>query len=60
MNEMNITNAQYYNDADGNQAGIKATIDGVPTYVPLVVDNTHYEEILKQVKEGTLTIKDAD
>ena len=60
MNEMNITNAQYYNDADGNQAGIKATIDGIPTYVPKDPANRHYAEILKQVKEGTLTIKDAE
>ena len=28
--------------------------------VPLDPDNTDYAEILKQVKEGTLTIKDAD
>ena len=28
--------------------------------VPLDEANTHYAEILKQVKEGTLTIKDAD
>ena len=29
-------------------------------YVPKNSDNRHYAEILKQVKEGTLTIKDAD
>ena len=28
--------------------------------VPLDPDNRHYAEILKQVKEGTLTIADAD
>jgi hypothetical protein len=28
--------------------------------VPLDPDNTDYAEILKQVKEGTLTIQDAD
>ena len=28
--------------------------------IPLDPDNRHYAEILKQVKEGTLTIKDAE
>ena len=28
--------------------------------IPLDPDNSDYAEILKQVKEGTLTIKDAD
>ena len=35
-------------------------IDGVWHSVPLDPANRHYAEILKQVKEGTLTIKDAD
>jgi hypothetical protein len=39
---------------------IKATIDGVELQVPKDPNNRHYAEILKQVKEGTLTIKDAD
>ena len=39
---------------------IKATIDGQEWYVPLNPENRHYSEILKQVKEGTLTIEDAD
>ena len=28
--------------------------------VPICEGNRHYDEIMKQVKEGTLTIKDAD
>tara|TARA_R100000664_G_scaffold33218_1_gene49797 strand:- start:31 stop:246 length:216 start_codon:yes stop_codon:yes gene_type:complete len=28
--------------------------------VPISTDNTDYNEIMKQVKAGTLTIKDAD
>jgi hypothetical protein len=44
---MNITSAQW-------------VIDGEKASVPLDPDNRHYAEILKQVKEGTLTIKDAD
>ncbi len=39
---------------------INATIDGIRSGVPLDPANRHYAEILKQVKAGTLTIKDAD
>ena len=35
-------------------------IDGAWFSVPLDPANRHYAEILKQVKEGTLTIKDAE
>ena len=54
---MNIKTAQYL---DSNKALIKAIIDDVECYVPLDPDNRHYAEILKQVKEGKLTIKDAE
>ncbi len=33
---------------------------GVTQFVPLDKDNIDYEEILKQVDDGTLTIADAD
>ena len=58
--KMDITSAQYYSDLDGNQAGIKATIDGIEMFVPLDPANRHYAEILRQVDAGTLTIADAD
>jgi len=58
---MNITSAQYRKDiVSNNIVSIQATIDGTEMSVPLDPDNRHYAEILKQVKEGTLTIKDAD
>ena len=57
---MNITSAQYYNDIDGNQAGLKATIDGTEMFVPLDPANRHYAEIMRQVDAGELTIQDAD
>jgi len=58
---MNITSAQYVKDTiDGENLCIMATIDGKEMSVPLSENNRHYAEILKQVKEGTLTIKDAD
>jgi len=56
---MNITSAQYIKVFDTNTI-IKATIDGKEWSIPMEKDNAHYAEILKQVKEGTLTIKDAD
>ena len=57
---MNITNAQYYNDLDGNQSGVKATIDGTEMFVPLDPANRHYAEIMRQVEAGELTIADAE
>jgi len=53
---MNITSAQYNKEKNT----IKAMIDGTEMFVPLDPANRHYAEILEQVKEGTLTIKDAD
>ena len=57
---MIITSAQYMSHPEGKKETINATIDGVVVFVPLDPDNRHYAEILKQVEEGTLTIKDAD
>ena len=57
---MNIESTQYMTDFDGKNNSIKATIDGTVMYVPLDPANRHYAEILKQVEEGKLTIKDAD
>lgn len=61
MDDMNITAAQYYEDPmTGNNTGIKATIDGTELLVPLSAGNRHYDEIMRQVEAGTLTIQDAD
>tara|TARA_X000001382_G_scaffold76918_1_gene53825 strand:- start:123 stop:305 length:183 start_codon:yes stop_codon:yes gene_type:complete len=60
---MKIENAQYYKgnlDKPDEHTCINAEIDGGSYHVPLDPANRHYAEILKQVKEGTLTIKDAD
>ena len=57
---MDITIAQYFNDLEGNQGGIKATIDGTEMFVPIEAGNRHYDEIMRQVAAGTLTIQDAD
>jgi hypothetical protein len=39
---------------------IKATIDDKEVTVPLDPANRHYDEIMKQVEAGDLTIADAD
>ena len=58
---MNIEEAIYIKDPlDNKNVNVKITIDGETSSVPLDPDNRHYAEIQKQVKEGTLTIKDAD
>jgi hypothetical protein len=57
---MNITSAQYYNDIDGAQAGIRIVVDGITMDVPIKAGNRHYDEIMRQVAAGTLTIQDAD
>ena len=60
MNEINITSAQYILDISGNNASITATIDDTELSVPLAPGNRHYDEIMKQVAAGDLTIADAD
>ena len=45
---------------DKDSCTIEAVWDGITHFVPINLENTDYQEILKQVKEGTLTIKDAD
>ena len=58
---MNITNAQYAKiSKDAEVTSIVAVVDGQQVAIQLDPANRHYAEILKQVKEGTLTIKDAD
>ena len=57
---MTITSAQYVQNLDGNNSSIKATIDGVEMTVPLCEGNRHYDEIMRQVDAGTLTIEDAE
>jgi len=61
MDEINITEAQYQVDSVSNEAtNIKAIIDGVEMFVPLAAGNRHYDEIIRQVEAGTLTIQEAD
>ena len=57
---MNIESAQYMLDLNGDKKKIKVVIDGVTTFVPMQVGNRHYDEILRQVETGELTIQEAE
>jgi len=58
---MDITNAQYLIDVETNEnSTIVATIDGEEISVPIYIGNRHYDEIMRQVEAGTLTIADAE
>ena len=62
-NKMEIKDAQYLKDqysSSNENTAIQATIDGIVCSVPLNPNNTDYAEILKQVADGTITIKDAE
>jgi len=56
---MNITNAQYIADDDGNNIAVKSTIDGQELFVSLDPANRHYAAILEWVAEGN-TIQEAE
>ena len=58
MDGSTVTSAQYMTDEDGNNVGVKATIDGVETFVPLSTGNMQYQAILDWVADGN-TIQDA-
>tara|TARA_B100000085_G_scaffold271699_1_gene285400 strand:- start:2847 stop:3032 length:186 start_codon:yes stop_codon:yes gene_type:complete len=61
---MIIENAKYVKapleNPDNKNTAIKATINGVESWIPMDEANTDYTEILKLVAEGSLTIEDAD
>ena len=55
---MEITNAKYVKDEHGI-ASINAIINGKSWSVP-IADNRYYNEIMRQVDAGTLTIAEAE
>jgi len=59
---MEIQSAQYHESPTLQEiTSIKVTkTDGTVSYVPTVVGNADYDEIQRQVADGTLTIQDAD
>ena len=63
MNEMNITSAQWVSDeiTGNDEHSITFVVDGKTWHVSNPsVGNRFYDEIMKQVAAGTLTIADAD
>jgi len=60
MEEMYISSAQYWQNIDGENIGVVIVTDGKTIHVPIDTNNRHYDEIMKQVAAGTLTIADAD
>ena len=55
-----ITDAQYLKNKEEENQTVFCKINGVECSVPMDEENADYKEILKQVADGTLTIKDAD
>ncbi len=56
-----IKNAKYSKPEDLDEPNVvNCVYDGQELSIPVDPNNRHYAEILKQVEEGTLTIKDAD
>jgi hypothetical protein len=61
MEDMVFTNVQYRTNEDGDNSSICFTLDGKFLSVAVgSVGNRHYDEIMRQVNAGTLTIQDAD
>jgi hypothetical protein len=56
---MDIENATYVVNENNENSSITAVIDGKTCFVPIQVGNRHYDEIMRQVNAGTLTIADA-
>ena len=56
MDKINITSAEYINDSLGQRTCIKIVLNEEEIIVPLVEGNRHYDEIMKQVEAGELTI----
>ena len=58
---MNIKEAQYYKNNEGKVAGVKIIMqEENEVFAPRSEGNRFYAELLKQVKEGKLTIKEAE
>tara|TARA_R100001129_G_scaffold126671_1_gene88808 strand:- start:677 stop:853 length:177 start_codon:yes stop_codon:yes gene_type:complete len=58
---MIFTNLKYQANQNGDNVSIAFTLDGQLHYVSLnSVGNRHYDEIMRQVAAGSITIEDAD
>tara|TARA_R100001510_G_C7512862_1_gene111715 strand:- start:30 stop:206 length:177 start_codon:yes stop_codon:yes gene_type:complete len=58
---MIYTNAKYQkHDGASDNTGIQVTIDGIPSIVPIFEGNRDYDKMMELIKEGKLTIEEAD
>ena len=59
---MKVTKAQYLKSSlESENSGIKATIDGLETHIPLDPDNLWYQAVQEWVAEGnTIEVADND
>lgn len=58
---MMYSNAQYVKNAlTGEVDGIRVDINGITSFVPLDPANTDYQNIMKLVEDGELTIAPAE
>ena len=62
MDKINFNSAKYVNNLSGEKNSIRATVVGSDKtlLIPLIKGNRHYDEIMRQVDAGTLTIEAAD
>ena len=61
MNNINISSAQYVlNETTNENTSIRIVVDSEELYVPLDPANRHYQEIMRQVEAGELTIQEAE
>ena len=56
---MNIESARYF-EINGVRESITIVTDGITMSVPICEGNIHYDEIMRRVEAGELTIADAD
>ena len=47
-------------DPEKTIVNLHAIVNGKPRWIPIEPENATYAEIMEKVKEGELTIKDAD
>ena len=61
---INIKSAKYIKDTlanDGSHSNIRVVLnDGVVMAVPINIENSHYNKLMKMVEDKELTIEDAD
>ena len=61
MDGMNISSAKYLKDLISEKINtIEIVMDKQTYFVPMKEGNRHYDEIMRQVDSGTLTIEEAE